>query len=576
MHQERLNKLKEILRDKKIDYFILPNSDQFFLEYLPASEKRIEFLSGFSGSNAIIIISANSKNIFFTDGRYTLQAQNEIDSDDYEIFNMAEKPVLSWLQENVKNLAIDINLSNLFFVKKLEELKINLIKLDKNPVDDIWLDRPASANSKVFFHELKYSGVSSIKKRKQITKDLKEDAVFLNSPESVCWLLNLRASDIEYTPIMAANAILYKDNSVDLFIDEKRIDRETKSKLEKVNIIFPNALESRLKEIAKKIQIDANSINYFIYDLLQKNNFEIVEKQDPCLILKAIKNKTEIKNAVKAHEIDGLAVTKFLAWIEENQDIDELTAEEKLLEFRRQNKNFLYPSFHSISSFGANGAIIHYRSTDKTNKKFAPGSLYLIDSGGQYPLGTTDITRVVAIGEPTNEMKENFTLVLKGHIALATAEFKEGTTGDQLDKLARQFLQERGKDYDHGTGHGVGSFLSVHEGPCSISKRSNKQELLSGIILSNEPGYYKANAYGIRIENLILVKKTWKKTLKFQNLTFTPIDFNLIDEKLLTKAEKNYLKIYHENIFSLYKNKVDAVTKAYLARLVECYKKIKN
>lgn len=586
--KKRLADLRKILISQKIDYFILPNSDQFFLEYLPESEKRIEYLSGFTGSNALIIISTKSdrKNIFFTDGRYILQSQNEIDLDDYQVINMAEKPVLSWLEENLKKsetLAIDINLSNLFFVKKLEEIiSKNAAKLDKlssNPIDEIWINQPQKANSAVFFHALKYSGVASLKKRKQITKNLEEDAIFLNSPESVCWLLNLRASDIEYTPIMAANAILYKNNEVDLFLDEKRIDKKTLSHLKNVNIIAPNALESRLKEISKnaiKIQIDANSINYFTFDLLKKNNFEIVLKQDPCLILKALKNKTEIKNAIKAHEIDGLAVTKFLAWIQENQDTDELEAEKKLLEFRAQNKEFLYPSFRSISSFGSNGAVIHYHSSDKTNKKFSPNSLYLIDSGGQYFLGTTDVTRVQSIGTPTQEMKENFTLVLKGHIALAVAEFPEGTCGDALDKLARQFLQAQNKDYDHGTGHGVGSFLSVHEGPCSISKRSNKQPLMAGMILSNEPGYYKPNAYGIRIENLVLVKKSRKKNLKFQNLTYAPIDFNLVDEKLLNKEEKKWLKNYHKKLFSLYRNKLDNAAKAYLSRVCASYEKIYN
>jgi len=576
------SQLKKILASQKIDHFILPNSDEFFLEYLPENQKRIQYLSGFTGSNATIIIGKN-KHQFFTDGRYILQAKQELNLSDYKIFNIATTPLFSWIKDNVKKsetIAIDAKLLSINFVRALQKIvdesAAKLVFIDENPVDKIWKSRPQPQSSKIFFHDLPYSGEDSLAKRKKIISNLTTDAILFNRPESVCWLLNIRAADIEFTPLLAACAILFKDGKVDLFVDENRLDNKTKAKLKNVNLVHPSGVNLRLSSLRKKlkeIQIDPSATNFWLYKIIS-DNFKVIEKQDPALTLKACKNKTEISGAIKSHEIDGLAVTKFLFWVEKKQGtIDELQAEQKLLKLRQQHQDFLYPSFRSISSFASNGAVIHYHSSPATNKKISGNSLYLIDSGGQYPQGTTDITRTIAIGKPTAEMINDFTLVLRGHIALAMAKFPCGTTGVQLDALARAPLWLAGKDYDHGTGHGVGSFLSVHEGPCSISKRGSA-ELLPGMILSNEPGFYKENAYGIRIENLMLVEKCSDNGfLSFRTLTLAPIDPNLINFKLLSASHKKWLNNYHKKIYIIYKNNLSALEREWLRHIKNIFKK---
>lgn len=561
------------------DYFIQPNSDEFFLEYLPESEKRIQYISGFTGSNALIVF-ARDKNYFFTDGRYILQAKNELDLNEYEIFNTADNPLFTWLSQNLKKsqtVAIDAKIVSVNFVRQLKKIidnaSANLVFLDQNPIDEIWKNRPEKENSAIFFHDLKYSGLDSKSKRALVLQDCKADAILFSRPESLCWLLNIRASDTEYTPLLTAYAILYKDGSLDLFADENRLE----SSNDKVFEFDFNMINSKIiipKKHINSIQIDPSATNYALYQSFK--NIEIVEKSDPAMLHKACKNKTEIAGAVQAHEIDGLAVTKFLFWLEQNIGTNELEAEAKLLELRQMSDEFLYPSFRSISSFASNGAVIHYHAEAKTNKKIEGNSLYLIDSGGQYLCGTTDITRTVAIGEPSQEMIDDFTLVLKGHIALSCVKFPRSTTGAQLDSIARAPLWSQGKDYDHGTGHGVGSFLSVHEGPCSISKRAVSQELLPGMILSNEPGYYRENAYGIRIENLMLVEETEDNFLQFATLTLAPIDYRLINFTMLTENEKNWLYFYHKKIFFTHERKLDSAAKAWLASFATIYKNLIN
>lgn len=565
--------LKQILKKEEIDFFALSNSDEFFLEYLPESEKRIQYLTGFTGSNAHLIISQNSSK-FFTDGRYILQANHELDLKEFEIFNIAEKSLLSWLKENLlegKKIAIDPKLVTINFVNALKKItqenRANLVFLDPNPVDKIWENRPAQKKSEIFFCDEKLTGENFDEKKSRILAQIKADALLISSPENLCWLLNVRAGDIEYTPILAAYAILFKDGKIDLFVDADRFKKEDLEKLKNVNLVQKNCFDLRISILRKsfsKIQIDPKLTNYWLYELLQKNNFEIIFETDPIIFAKAIKNKSEIEGAINAHKADGAALTEFLLWmkksLENGEELDEIKCEEKLLEFRKKDADFLYPSFASISSFAGNGAVIHYHASQKTNKKLEGNSLYLIDSGGQYcgakSFGTTDVTRTIAIGNPTKEMKENFTLVLKCHIALATAKFPPATTGAQLDAITRYHLWQNNKDYDHGTGHGVGSFLSVHEGPCSISK-SNHQPLFEGMILSNEPGFYKAGEYGIRIENLMLVEKYDEKFLQFRVLTLVPIDLNLVDYSILTAQEKIWLESYNkaaEENFKKYRN----------------------
>ena len=581
--KSRVRSLKTLLKTDGIDYFILPNCDEFFSEYLPENEKRIEYLTGFTGSNALIIFG-QKKSYFFTDGRYILQAKNEIDLQEFEIINMSERSVISWLEDGLKNnnnLAIDPKLSSLNFIKNCQKVcaknNVNLILLEGNLVDKIWKNKSHKTTSEIFFNSLNLSGLDSLTKRQEIINNCNWDFLVITDPQSLCWLLNIRASDVEYTPLLLAYGILFKNGEVDLFVDEKRINQETKLKLEKVNFVQSDCLDLRINVLRKsyhKVQIDSASTNYWLYQLLLENDFEINLEQDPCLLLKACKNSSEISGMIKSHEVDGLAVTKFLFWLENSSENDELKSEKKLLDFRKESADFLYPSFRSISSFASNGAIIHYHSEEKTNKKFTKNSLYLIDSGGQYFgkfAGTTDITRTVAIDTPNSEMIEDFTRVLKGHIALARAKFPAGTTGAQLDVLARFHLWQANKDYDHGTGHGVGSFLSVHEGPCSISKRSH-QPLLEGMILSNEPGFYKEGEYGIRIENLMLVEKSKKKNfLQFKILTLAPIDYRLIDFRMLTSRERKWLREYHARIFESLKDKLSSDEFAWLEEIVKSY-----
>lgn len=606
MSKENLTLFQKKLQEKKIDFFILPNSDQFFLEYLPEFEKKIQFLTGFNGSNAVLIAGRN-KIQFFTDGRYILQAKNQLNKDKFNIIDMASKSIFTWLEENVKKsqkVAINVKNFSVNAVEKMQKTAQNkgfeLLLFENDIIDEIWQKRPKKPDSAVFHHKIQYSGVESAKKIAKISKKI-ENAFILSDSESICWLLNIRASDIQYSPLLACYAIIYKNNEIDLFIDKKRLkkgcfqglevnynefslsfNQKTAKKLKKpkINIINPENFPQRIRLLSAEInslEIDEKATNYWVLSILKKNKIAAKDLKNPVLIAKAVKNSVEIKNAVKAHEIDGLAVTKFLFWleksIEKGEKIDELKCEDKLLKLRQKHKNFYYPSFRSISGFGSNGAIIHYAADKKSNKTFKGNSLYLIDSGGQYDFSTTDITRTVAINAPSQEMKNDFTLVLKGHIALATSEFDEKTSGAKLDFLARKFLLKENKDYAHGTGHGVGSFLSVHEGPVSISRNSVVSTFKSGMILSNEPGFYKEGEYGIRIENLVLIKK-YKQKLSFKTLTMAPIDMNLIEKKLLNKKEKEWLKKYHNNIFNLLKNKINNAEKPWLKRFCDFYKNI--
>ncbi len=548
-----LSGIKNFLKEQKINFFLLPNSDEFFSEYLPESEKRIEYLTGFNGSNATVIFGQD-KSYFFTDGRYILQAKNQLDAQEFEIFNMAEKSVLAWISENCSdeiNLAIDAKLVSVNFVKACEKMGANLVLLASNPVDQIWKNRPKSPKSTIFSLSSQAVGVDSQAKRATILQSLQADAQIITKPENLCWLTNLRAADIEFTPLLLAYAILYKNGKVEIFSESNRLNIAATDQLKDVEFVAMQNFTSRLQNLGK-VQIDLATTNYWLYSFLQKNGSEIINKTDPIELAKSRKNSAEILGAIKAHEIDGLAVTRFLCWLKNCDEVDEISAAEKLLQLRQENPAFLYESFAAISGFGSNGAIIHYRANEHTNKKISGDSLYLIDSGGQYLAqdfcATTDITRTLAIGKASEEMIENFTRVLKGHIALARAKFPRGTTGAQLDVLARQHLWQAGLDYDHGTGHGVGSFLSVHEGPCGVSKRYH-QELLVGMIISNEPGFYKNGEYGIRIENLLLVEEFDAKFLQFKTLTLAPIDPILIDFKMLTYPEKKWLRHYHQEIW---------------------------
>ncbi len=548
-------------------------------------------MTGFEGSNAFLIIT-QKKSYFFTDGRYLLQAANEVDLSEFEIIDMAVISVIDKLQQIVKpgqKIALDPKLHNVDFVENIIDIcsqkssQYYLFKI--NPVDQIWnsdqvkktqLKKPEIPQIKIVKHPKKFAGKTKEEKIKQLLRLYKQDAILITQSESICWLFNIRCHGaVEYSPILPCYALLYKDGSYEFFLDYDNSAEKFSFYKSKLYLNSHISFKVAPKKDFSSVAIDPKLTNYAVYQGLKAAGKKVKLQSNEIINLKAIKNEVEIKNFIKIHQIDGLALTKFLCWLDlavaKGQKIDELSAEAKLLQFRQQDKSFIYDSFRSISGFAENGAVIHYHASKETNKKFKKGSLYLIDSGGQYQGGTTDVTRTIAIGKPSNEMKKDFTNVLKGHIAIALSQFDKDVSGADLDKRARKFLLKDGKDYTHGTGHGVGSYLSVHEGPCSISKYAKNSFFKEGMIVSNEPGYYLEGCYGIRIESLVLVEKTVKNGLQFKTLTLAPIDPKLIFAELLTATEKKWLKNYHQQIFSQFKSKFDADEEGWMLDIVEYY-----
>ncbi len=545
------------MKENQVNAFLLHNKDEYLSDYPHESKQRLKWLCGFTGTNGTLIITEEGKFPFFTDGRYILQANYEIDLSLYEIFDTCKKTPWQWIEENLsKNtiLAYPSSLFTLSQVRKYENICV-LRPLSHNPIDELW-NRPLIMKQKIINHPLQYSGKSSQQKCLDIAKVIdKQDAVLLTNSESISWLLNLRNDDFLYNPVVLSHAILYKNSHVDLFI-ENAIDSVLGLKLDRhVRVLDIICLDSVLDKISS-IMIDPETVPMSIITLLNGKN--ITEAKDPCILPKATKNDTEVQGAISAHIKDGIAVTNFLNWLEENvnkEDITELKAEEKLLEFRQEQNLFKSLSFPTISAFAENAAIIHYRANEKTNKHIKKGGLYLIDSGGQYLEGTTDVTRTIAIGTPSNEQIDNYTRVLKANIAIARAIFPLGTTGGELDILARTHLWSVSLDYNHSTGHGVGSYLAVHEGPHAIAK-DNNIPLKPGMILSNEPGYYKLGEYGIRIENLMYVEEKKEGFLGFKQLTCVPLDKKLINTSLLTQNEITWINEYHSFVYNMIKTPI--------------------
>lgn len=558
---KKISNLIEKLSTHNIDYFLLPNSDQFLNEYLPNSEKRIEFLTNFDGSNAFIILS-KKQNYFFTDSRYLIAAKQQIDSKVFKIIDIAEQNPQKFLQQNCRNklIAFDPQLHSAKFIYNLKNSDLNLQSIydffEQNPIDAMWKDREI-LKSEIFLHQEKFTGAKYNDKIDKIYDKISQnsDAIFITSPESCSYLFNIRSFVIDYVPTCPSFVIIAKNKDIVLFLEEENMNPDVKKSLKEVKITNFDNLSQKISDFCdrnniKNIEIDLNQTNYYIFNILQKCKLNIIDKIDPVILQKAIKNKTEINGMKLAHKKDGIAVKKFINWIKKHpnqSEISEIIAAEKLLEFRKEDPDFICPSFETISGFAENSAIIHYKVTKKTNKYFDKNSIYLVDSGGQYQYGTTDITRTIAIGETTEQQRIDFTLILKGHIALARAKFPTGTKAHQLDILARQFLWQKGKNYGHGTGHGVGYFLNVHEGPCSISPKYNEFPLEEGMILSNEPGFYIENQYGIRIENLILVKKSdIEDFLEFETITLAPFDFDLIELDMLNQEERDWIDDYYD------------------------------
>ena len=570
-----LEKLQKEISVKKVDFYIISTNDENLLEYTPNQNKRLLWLTNFTGSNGIALIS-KKKNIFFTDGRYILQAKKEIDSK-FEIIDLQKETFFSYLQSNIKNkkILIDFRIFNINFVKKLKRVaKSNLIKIyhdKKNIIDRIW-KRKVKVNQKLcFFLEKKISGEDTFSKKEQIFNKNSYDYIILTSSESICWLMNLRGFDLENTPIVFSRAILNKD-SIKLFLDLNNFPPE--KKVNGVQTLCFKEFESEILKLPKnkKIALDSSS-SFFYYELMKSSGIKPNLIEDPCINIRCQKNEIEIKHSVHFHILDGVSLVKFFYWLEKEKlstKLDELYVSKKLEDFRKKNKNYFSPSFPTISAVGRNASIIHYNPI-QNNKRLISGQLYLCDSGAQYLGATTDVTRTIHIGggKPKKEYILNYTRVLKGHIDLAMIKFPKGTRGYQIDSLARYSLWQNGLDYNHGTGHGVGSFLGVHEGPQSISK-INKSELKAGMILSNEPGYYKTDCYGIRIENLLLiVPSRHNGFLEFRNLTLYPYEKQLIDLDLLTNVQKIYINRYHEQVYNKLKRYLKQNEKSWLLKKTE-------
>jgi Xaa-Pro aminopeptidase len=550
---EKIKKLRKLFKQFNLDGYIIPKNNNFFGEYVPAPEDNLKFISNFSGSAGFAVILKN-KNLMFVDGRYTTQATIQCGKD-YKIYTIPKKyPFNVFNNKNLK-LGFDPRLHTENSLNKLfRNSFIKLKPINENLIDLLW-KRKKNLNIKPFYLIKDLDAGSKLENKlaklsKLITLD-KADFLFITASENIAWLLNIRGSDTDYSPLPNSHAFIDKNKEVFLFCNLKKIKKSLKSKLnKKIKIYDFDQLSNFISNLSnKKILIDVLTCSVFFKTLINKNNL-IKEKQDPIYFLKSLKNKIEIKNSIKSHIYDGAALTKFIFWLKNSfkrKRITEISAQEKLLEFRKKNKSFYSPSFPTISGTGPNGAIIHYKADKKSNRLLKKGDVYLVDSGGQYLYGTTDVTRTLSLDVNNSKIKEIFTRVLKGHIAVASYNLSQYSNGDKIDLVARKPLKEINLDYPHGTGHGVGVFLNVHEGPQGIT-RGNKIKFKEGMITSNEPGFYKKNSFGIRIENLIYVKKI-KNKLKFIDLTLVPIEKSLVEKKLLTSFEKQWLNAYHQRVF---------------------------
>ena len=552
----KINQLRNILNQQNCDGYLIPKNDEYFGEYVPKNKDRLKFISGFTGSAGLALILKN-KSYLFVDGRYTLQAKAEINKN-FEICEISKiKP-----HYILKNLNKKITLGfdpKLFTSSTLKNIISNsLIKpkpINNNLIDIIWKNKKKIDNNKFYILEEKYHGENYLNKISRVCKFLKlKDIHYLltTATENISWLLNIRGSDALYSPLTNGKILFNKNSKIIFFTNIKKITPQIKKAFKKKVIFIKEELfVNYLRKIKNsKILIDKKTCSFYYEKNIHSSN-KLIDIEDPIYLLKAIKNKTEISNTKIAHLFDGIALTKFIFWLKNNYKktkITEISAQNKLENYKKQNKDFLYPSFSTISGFAANGAIVHYRSSHKTNKTIKGNNLFLLDSGSQYFYGTTDVTRTIAIGKISNFKKKIYSNVLKGHIAVALYKINKSTLGKHIDRIARAPLLKLSHNYSHGTGHGVGYFLNVHEGPQGLSPFNN-HKILPGMILSNEPGFYKENDFGIRIENLIYCEKINGNHSKFVNLTMVPIDKDCINKKLLNKNEINWINNYHQKIF---------------------------
>ena len=575
MKKNKLIKLRRELTINNIDGYIIPKNDEFFGEYVSPEKERLKYLTGFSGSAGQSLV-LKKQAFLFVDGRYTLQAQKEVRKG-FKVIQIHKTIPSDILRKNKQKLRIGFDpriysLASLINLYKTENVK--LIPIKKNLIDKIWPNKPKLKFNKFFILKTQYAGKSFKNKINLICKILKRKKLknlLVTAPENVAWTLNIRGKDNSYSPIPNCNAIVNYKKKITLIVENKKISKNFKSQFGKVvKYVNPTDITAHFNSLDKKqnFLIDKFTCSYFYREKIAER-FKYIEEIDPIFFLKSKKNIVEINNTIKSHVADGAALTKFIYWIKNNINkikISELSAQKKLEQFRKKNKNYVSPSFNTISGSGPNGAIVHYRANNKTNRIIKIKDVYLCDSGGQYHYGTTDVTRTICFSKQSQKIKNIFTKVLKGHIGVATYKLKKNTTGKKLDIVARSALKKAGLDYAHGTGHGVGYFLNVHEGPQAISKINNIK-LEEGMILSNEPGYYETNKFGIRLENLVFIKK-YKKKLWFENLTFAPIEKDLINFKLLNKEEKKYLNEYHKKIYMILGSYLNKDEKSWLRSFI--------
>lgn len=556
------------MKEKEIDAYIVPTKDPHGSEYVAEYYKGRSFISGFTGSAGNVVITSD-RALLWTDGRYFIQAENELKGSEYNLMKMGEKDVPSftrWLKDNLKDKAKLGFDGKLFSQAEVEILKKLLKEKDIELIDEfdlvgeVWKNRPELPSGKAYSLDKKYAGFTPKEKIEQVRNSMKEkdaDIFLISSLDDIAWVFNLRGSDIAYNPVVISYAAITKDRAL-LFVDKEKIEEKVESFLNENKIEIKeyeeisNFIES-LKD--ENVLLDKNRINRWLYKSLNET-VKVIDDIDITTKLKANKNEIELENQRNAYVKDGVALVKFLHWIDSTigkEEIDEISAAEKLEDFRREQDLFVEPSFNTISAYAANAAMAHYSATRDSFSVLEAKGLYLVDSGGQYLDGTTDITRTVSLGEITDEEKKDFTLTLKGHINLTDMKFLEGTNGYQLDAICRYPLWKEGFDYKHGTGHGVGFFLNVHEGPHRIANVPNDVVLEEGMVVSIEPGVYRASKHGIRIENIVAVKKDIKtefgQFMSFETLSFVPIDLNCIDEKLLTESEKGWLNSYHSEVY---------------------------
>ena len=551
---DNLNKLKKALIKKNIDAYLVPKNDFFFNEFIKTGNDRLRYVSNFTGSAGTALI-LHKKNYLFVDGRYTIQAKQE-SGHLFNIIDISKINILSFLKKNYTNIKIgfDPNLFRFQAIKNILKEKINLVSIEKNLIEQIWKDKKKEVSKNAFILENQYCGISHIKKIKKL-RDLldinKKNSFFISSNENVCWLLNIRGEDSIYSPLLNAFALI-QQNKITVFCNLKKVSNKLIKSFKK-DVQFSDIKSLKEKLIRTKIfsvKIDPATTSYGFIKFLQSSKIKCKFIQDPIFHLKSKKNKIEIQNLKIAHMFDGVALVKLFFWINQfknKKKINEISCQKQLENFRKENSFYLGPSFPPISGFNKNGAIIHYNATNKTNQLLTGNGIYLLDTGGQYLCGTTDVTRTISLGKTSLYKKNIYTRILKGHLALKNFKLKNNTTGAQLDQAARKYLKQIGLDYPHSTGHGVGYCLNVHESPPSISKKS-KDKFALGQVVSNEPGYYLERQFGMRIENLIYVNKI-KKKLLFEDLTLVPYDKNLINKDLLSRLEIKYLNNYHKEVF---------------------------